>query len=71
VFQSCELEIHAQNESKSADRIKTEIKPESNTNTIIHTCQYCHCVGYDITFDNSDLLERHGILKHPGWTANP
>jgi hypothetical protein len=67
------MEIHAQNHPKSADQIKTELRHESNTNanTRIHTCRHCDCLGYDIIFCNSDLLERYTIDRHPGWTTYP
>jgi hypothetical protein len=36
-----------------------------------HRCPYCSINGYDIEFDSTDLLERHVIQRHAGWTAYP
>jgi hypothetical protein len=32
-----------------------------------YICPYCEILGYKVGFSNEDLLERHGVQKHPGW----
>ncbi|MGC1132328.1 MAG: hypothetical protein WA941_05870 [Nitrososphaeraceae archaeon] len=32
---------------------------------------YCSIKGYDTTFSNADLLKRHVVQRHAGWTAYP
>jgi hypothetical protein len=34
-------------------------------------CPYCSIIGYAMTFSNTDLLERHVVQRHAGWTAYP
>ena len=38
-----------------------------------YSCAYCRISKYGNipSFNTSDLLERHVIKKHPGWTAYP
>jgi predicted transcriptional regulator len=36
-----------------------------------YTCKYCKIVGYDLKYENEDLLEEHVVQKHVGWTAYP
>jgi hypothetical protein len=34
----------------------------------LHSCPYCEILGHDkVEFSSEDLLERHGVRKHPGW----
>lgn len=31
-------------------------------------CPYCEILGHGrVEFSSEDLLERHGVQKHPGW----
>jgi hypothetical protein len=36
-----------------------------------HKCPYCDIQGYGMRFGNLDLLERHVVQRHIGWTAYP
>jgi DNA adenine methylase Dam len=39
--------------------------------SIQSSCPYCNILGYGISFNNTDLLEKHVIQRHPTWTAYP
>jgi hypothetical protein len=45
-----------------------EHQEESSSN---HKCPYCDIQGYGMGFNNTDLLEKHVIKRHPNWTAYP
>lgn len=47
----------------------SQISHQENSST--HICPYCHIQGYSMGFCNTDLLERHVIQRHAGWTAYP
>lgn len=59
-------EIHAQNQTSDAKDASDGIMQISRIE-----CKYCTILGYIISFDNSDLLERHTVERHSGWTAFP
>ena len=34
----------------------------------LHPCSYCEILGHGkVEFSSENLLERHGVHKHPGW----
>ena len=34
----------------------------------LHPCSYCEILGHGkVQFSRENLLERHGVHKHPGW----
>ena len=37
----------------------------------LHPCPYCGIIGHDTTFSNTDLLEKHVVQRHRGWTTYP
>jgi hypothetical protein len=43
------------------------------TEEFTYSCAYCSISKIEsiTSFNTSDLLERHVIRKHPGWTAYP
>lgn len=45
------------------DRVSITPSPPSP----LHHCPYCEILGRDkVEFSSADLLERHGVQKHPG-----
>jgi hypothetical protein len=48
----------------------SQISEHQEDNSSTH-CPYCSINGYDPGFNNTDLLERHVVQRHPGWTAYP
>jgi hypothetical protein len=33
-----------------------------------YVCAYCRVTGYDISYYNEELLQRHHVNKHKGWS---
>jgi DNA replicative helicase MCM subunit Mcm2 (Cdc46/Mcm family) len=46
-------------------------RSDFNSISIQNSCPYCNIIGYDMTFGNIDLLERHVVQRHRGWTTYP
>jgi DNA-binding helix-hairpin-helix protein with protein kinase domain len=37
----------------------------------LHPCPYCEILGHGkVEFSSEDLLETHGVQKHPGWSIH-
>jgi hypothetical protein len=37
----------------------------------LHPCPYCEILGHGkVEFSSEDLLEIHGVQKHPGWSIH-
>jgi hypothetical protein len=57
--------------------IDLKIVPSSKTSDQIeenssgHKCPYYNIIGYDAKYSNTDLLERHVVQRHRGWTEYP
>jgi TATA-box binding protein (TBP) (component of TFIID and TFIIIB) len=47
------------------DSSKSDASSRSNV-----LCPYCRIKGIVTSFDNVDLLERHSVQRHPGWSIH-
>ena len=55
---SVELSLQMQNKIKNQPRISL----------LFQYCSYCEILGHGkVEFSSENLLERHGVHKHPGW----
>jgi hypothetical protein len=71
-----ELLEHKRQESVSdrSDRSDSDtinVQDSGTSSGKTYPCPYCNVTQHDLTFSTTDLLVRHVVQRHPGWTAYP